>query len=123
MSCEGMHALMACTIQASNSIGLTAEPLELWSAEAPAVYGLTLQLVDCEGARDGVEACQVAFRHTVLVGGELQHNGRRIMIRGVNRHEHDPILGKVSSVRSMSPSCMNDMHSPGLDQAIGCLHR
>ena len=76
------------------------EAVELWSAEAPAVYCLVVQLVDAEGgdeAREGVEACQVAFRHSAIVDGELRHNGRPIMIRGVNRHEHDPITGKVRS--------------------------
>ena len=69
--------------------------MELWSAERPAVYVLTLQLSDGEGPTSGAEACQVAFRHSAIVNGELRHNGRRIMIRGVNRHEHDPLAGKV----------------------------
>jgi beta-galactosidase/beta-glucuronidase len=77
--------------------GACAEPVELWSAEEPAVYGLLLELVDSEGPREGCEACQVAFRHTAVTGGELRHNGKPIMVRGVNRHEHDPITGKVRS--------------------------
>ena len=59
------------------------------------MYCLVLKLADEDGAREGVEACQVAFRHTCIVGGRMLHNGRPIMIRGVNRHEHDPNSGKV----------------------------
>lgn len=72
-----------------------AETVQLWSAETPHVYCLVLKLVDQDGTREGVEACQVAFRHTAIVGGRMLHNGRPIMIRGVNRHEHDPNSGKV----------------------------
>jgi beta-galactosidase len=72
-----------------------AEPVQLWSAEIPHVYCLVIKVVDSESCREGIEASQVAFRHSSVTGGFLLHNGRPIMVRGVNRHEHDPLVGKV----------------------------
>jgi hypothetical protein len=72
-----------------------AEPVQLWSAETPHVYCLVVKVVDSEGTREGIEASQVAFRHSCIRNGQLLHNGRPIMLRGVNRHEHDPLVGKV----------------------------
>ena len=40
---------------------------------------------------------QLGFRHTEVLGARLLHNGRPIMLRGVNRHEFDPRSGKVCS--------------------------
>eukprot|EP00967_Tisochrysis_lutea_P124794 scaffold208982_cov15-Tisochrysis_lutea.AAC.1 len=67
---------------------------QLWSAEAPNLYVLVLEVTD-----DGVEvvereSCQVGFRHTAVKDGKLLHNGRPLMIQGVCRHEWDPRTGK-----------------------------
>lgn len=70
-------------------------PVSLWSAEAPHVYCLILEVKDASGAVVNVEASQVGFRHDQLSQGCLMHNGRPVMLRGVNRHEHDPTTGKV----------------------------
>jgi len=67
-----------------------------WNAESPHLYQLTVSL-----ERDGrvLEATQqrIGFRRVEISGGELQINGRRIMMRGVNRHEFDPRGGRAVS--------------------------
>ena len=40
---------------------------------------------------------QVGFRHTEVRGSRLLHNGRPVMLRGVNRHEWDDRAGKVGT--------------------------
>lgn len=57
-----------------------------------------------------VEATQLAFRHTSIVNGKLLHNGSPIMMRGVNRHEHDEYNGKVlySTIHMHASSILND---------------
>lgn len=69
--------------------------VKLWSAEEPHVYALLLELKDVFGNTCCFESAQLGFRSTTVSGGVLKHNGRRIMIRGVNRHEHDAEHGKV----------------------------
>ncbi|KAI7835593.1 hypothetical protein COHA_010514 [Chlorella ohadii] len=48
-----------------------------------------------------IEACQVGFRHAQVKGRQLLHNNQSVMIKGVNRHEHDPRRGKTVSLDSM----------------------
>jgi beta-galactosidase len=66
---------------------------ELWSAEVPTLYRLTLSLIDATGALIEAEACDVGFRDVAIVDGQLLLNGQPLLIRGVNKHEHHPSLG------------------------------
>jgi beta-galactosidase/beta-glucuronidase len=38
---------------------------------------------------------QVGFRHTCVAGGRLLHNGRPLLLKGVNRHEFDDVKGEA----------------------------
>ncbi len=44
---------------------------------------------------------QVGFRHTAVANKRLMHNGRPLMVRGVNRHEFDDVHGKAVSEQHM----------------------
>ena len=77
-----------------------ADP-QKWSAEQPYLYTLLVTLKDPAGDVLEVEGCRVGFRQVVIKGGQLHVNGVPILIKGVNRHEHDPDRGKVVTVESM----------------------
>lgn len=66
-----------------------------WSAEVPNLHDLTVTLVDADGAEVDVVSLKVGFRRVEVVGHELLVNGRPILIKGVNRHDHDPHRGKA----------------------------
>lgn len=66
-----------------------------WSAETPYLYRLTLTLLDEQGMPIESEAYDVGFRAVEIRGGLLRVNGQPLLIRGANRHEHDPALGHV----------------------------
>jgi beta-galactosidase len=68
-----------------------------WSAETPNLYRLLLTLKDEGGRVVEVVTNRVGFRTVAIGGGQLLVNGVPIMIRGVNRHEHDPRHGRVMS--------------------------
>jgi beta-galactosidase len=72
-----------------------------WSAECPNLYTLLLTLRDAAG--DAIEAipCKVGFRKVEIKGGQLLVNGKAVLLKGVNRHEHDPDTGHVISRESM----------------------
>lgn len=74
---------------------------KLWSAEDPAHYVLVLELVDEAGKSLEIEACQVGFRDTRVQDRQLLHNGMPIIVRGVNRHEHDQKNGKAITFDNM----------------------
>lgn len=61
-----------------------------WTAEAPNLYTLLVELLDEQGRLVEATSRRIGFRTVEVAGGEVRVNGKRIMIRGVNRHEHDP---------------------------------
>ncbi len=72
-----------------------------WSAEAPNLYTLLLTLRD--GADRVVETIpwRVGFRSSEIKNGQILFNGKPIMLKGVNRHEHDPDRGQVVATSRM----------------------
>ncbi len=72
-----------------------------WSAETPNLYTLVLTLSDQHG--DLVEhfSSSFGFRTSEIKNGQLLVNGVPILIKGVNRHEHDPVTAHVISRESM----------------------
>ena len=77
-----------------------AAPL-LWSSEAPNLYTVVVSLISSEGDVVESTSCRVGFRRIEMGDRALLINGKAVMIRGVNRHEHDPVTGKVISRESM----------------------
>lgn len=67
----------------------------LWSHEQPALYTLIVTLRSKSGATH--TSVRVGFRRIEVRDRNLLVNGRRILIKGVNRHDHDPDSGKVVS--------------------------
>jgi beta-galactosidase len=72
-----------------------------WSAETPNLYRLLFTLKDETGKTLVTVPQRVGFRKVELKNGDLLVNGRRIIVRGVNRHEHDPYLGQAITIASM----------------------
>ena len=72
-----------------------------WSAETPNLYTLLLSLLDPHDNILEVVSCRIGFRRVEIAGCELLINGRPVLIKGVNRHEHDDRHGKTISETSM----------------------
>lgn len=72
-----------------------------WSAESPTLYTLLLVLRDMDGNILEVESCRFGFREVEMKNGQLLVNGIAVLLKGVNRHEHDPITGHYVSKESM----------------------
>ena len=72
-----------------------------WSAENPTLYNLHIELLDYENNLIEIRSKRVGFRHIEIDGTNLLINGKRVMIRGVNRHEHDAFNGKTLTTESM----------------------
>lgn len=68
---------------------------KLWSAESPYLYKLVLTLKDAKGKVLEVIPWNVGFRQSEIKGNQILFNGKKLMIKGVNRHEFDPDLGQV----------------------------
>ncbi len=73
-----------------------------WSDERPALYTLLFILRDEAGEVIEVESSKVGFHHIEIRDGQLHLNGAPILIKGVNRHEHDERRGHVVDRASMA---------------------
>ncbi|MCI4667231.1 MAG: DUF4981 domain-containing protein [Bacteroidia bacterium] len=72
-----------------------------WSAETPDLYELKVQLM-LDGEVKEVLYQKVGFRKVEVKNGQLLVNGKYVLLKGVNRHEFDPVNGRVISEESMA---------------------
>ncbi len=72
-----------------------------WSAETPNLYTLSLLLKDKKGNVIQSTTNKIGFRKVEIKGGQLLVNGKAILFKGVNRHEHDEFEGHVVSLEMM----------------------
>ena len=72
-----------------------------WSAETPNLYRLVLELRDRNGKTLEAVTSKIGFRTSEIKNGQLLVNGAAVLLKGVNRHEHDPYTAHVISEESM----------------------
>lgn len=72
-----------------------------WTAETPNLYTLVVNTVDSKGRVTESFTQRFGFRKVEIKNGMLLVNGTPILIKGVNRHEHDMHRGRSISVESM----------------------
>ena len=84
----------------ANLQGLVRGPRQ-WSAESPYLYTLILSLENSQGQPLHTVRQRIGFRRVEIRGRELLINGKAVLLKGVNRHEHDDRTGKTISVASM----------------------
>ncbi|MTI89003.1 MAG: DUF4981 domain-containing protein [Balneolaceae bacterium] len=75
---------------------------EAWTAETPSLYTLLLTIKDEDDKVSEVVRYNIGFRTVEIKNGQLMVNGNAIYLRGVNRHEHDPVTGNYLSVEEMT---------------------
>jgi beta-galactosidase len=72
-----------------------------WSHEHPILYSLVVCLKDISGNDVQYFSCRVGFRRVEIKNRQLLVNGVPVLIKGVNRHEHDDVRGKAVTLESM----------------------
>ncbi len=72
-----------------------------WSAEEPNLFRLVLSLTDPDGAVIQSVSTNVGFREVSITDGQLLVNGVAVLLKGTNRHEHDPDTAHVMSTEGM----------------------
>jgi beta-galactosidase len=72
-----------------------------WSAENPYLYRLEIKVMDKKGKEIERLENHIGFRTVEIKDGKLLINGQYVLIKGVNRHEHDPYTSHVISRESM----------------------
>ena len=79
---------------------LMCENIDLWSPETPVLYTVLVTLWRGNEAVEHV-ALRTGFRSVRIAERQLLINEKPVMIKGVNRHEHDDRLGKTVTNESM----------------------
>ncbi len=88
-------AELAGAVQGENHFRIPVEKPLLWSAEKPDLYKLLIEVYDQEGALQEVIPQLVGFRRFEMADGLMKLNGKRIVFKGVNRHEFSSLRGRV----------------------------
>lgn len=83
------------------NISIPIQSPNKWTAETPYLYKLLLTLKDSTGNVIEVVPQRVGFRKVEIKGELFLVNGRNILLKGVNRHEHHPDLGHSANYESI----------------------
>ena len=66
-----------------------------WTAETPNLYNLLITLKGADGKALEYTSHKIGFRSVELKNGQVLVNGKAVLFKGVNIHEHNPYTGHV----------------------------
>jgi beta-galactosidase len=75
--------------------------IQSWNAETPHLYNLLITLKDQNGQVLECIPQKVGFRKVEIKNGNILINGRAVLFKGVNRHEHHPERGHYVTHKDM----------------------
>ena len=99
--------------------------ISLWSPENPALYTAVITLLDKKGREIDVEACRIGFKRVQIKNGILYLNGHRLVVQGVNRHQHHYATGRhvsadwmrkeIIEMKRLNMNAVRTSHYPDCD--------
>ena len=114
----------------STVVELTIEQPALWSAEQPNLYDLMIQVTDDQEQLQELIPQRVGFRRFAIEDGIMKLNGKRIVFKGVDRHEfssrrgrvpnHDELLRDIVTMKRNNFNAIRTSHYPN-DSALYAL--
>ncbi|MDO5338222.1 MAG: glycoside hydrolase family 2 TIM barrel-domain containing protein [Eubacteriales bacterium] len=91
-----------CTSSGENAgLEIAVSSPKLWSAEEPNLYELEISVADAEGKEEEFICEKVGFRRFEMIGNIMHLNGKRIVFKGVNRHEFSCDTGRAVSEKEV----------------------
>jgi len=85
------------SLSAQTELVYPVENPHLWSAEVPYLYDMVLEMFDESGNLTEVIPQKIGFRRFEMKDGLMCLNGKRIVFKGVNRHEFSSKTGRAVS--------------------------
>ncbi len=82
-------------------IKLSLADVACWTPETPVLHTAVMTLLDPDGTPVDFESARIGFRRIEIVNGVVLLNGRRLLVRGVNRHEFWAPVGRAVPVSHM----------------------
>jgi len=96
--------------------------VELWSPEQPVLYTAVAELLSPDGTALDRESYHFGFKLIEVQNGIVYLNGRRLLVRGVNRHEHyykvgravrkETMLEEIRQMKRMNINAVRTCHYP-----------
>ncbi|MEG0897684.1 MAG: glycoside hydrolase family 2 TIM barrel-domain containing protein [Ruthenibacterium sp.] len=123
LTCAGITTRCAVTETESRaSAALEIPSPALWSAEQPNLYACTIALCDSNETVIERTELNVGFRTFELKDGLMRLNGKRIVFKGVNRHEwnchagrvvtHDDMILDIETMKRNNINAVRTSHYP-----------
>jgi beta-galactosidase len=84
----------------------TLKKPNLWSAESPYRYTAVISLLGSDGSLIESVSVKTGFRLVEIEGRELLVNGKPVVMKGVNRHDHHELHGKTVDRETMLKDIM-----------------
>ena len=75
--------------------------VDLWSAETPNLYTVEIIQKNGDGEEEMAFSTKHGFRDIKIDNSLLYVNGKRVFMKGVNRHDSDPLYGRAVRTESM----------------------
>ncbi|WP_258171097.1 glycoside hydrolase family 2 TIM barrel-domain containing protein [Paenibacillus sp. R14(2021)] len=83
------------------TLAAEAGEVKTWSAELPYLYSVCLSVFDARGELVEAIVQKAGFRRFEMLGGLMCLNGKRIVFKGVNRHEFNVRRGRAITTEDM----------------------
>ncbi len=92
---ESCSLLQKAAVETEMELTMHVSAPELWSAEHPKLYTLWIELLDEHGEVVEVIPQRVGFRRFEMKNHMMHLNGKRIVFKGVNRHDFSSKYGRA----------------------------
>jgi beta-galactosidase len=92
-----VHHLDVQSIKTELKVTTTVSDPAKWTAETPSLYEVGIVLSNNGSVLQKIRH-RLGFRKVEIKRGILMVNGVRLLLNGVNRHEHHPLLGRAVPV-------------------------
>ncbi len=87
--------------ETAGRININVGSVALWSAEEPNLYELHLELRGKDGSLIEIVPLEIGFRKFEMKNGIMCLNGKRIVFKGINRHEFNIKRGRCITKEDM----------------------
>ncbi|MBR1712047.1 MAG: DUF4981 domain-containing protein [Alloprevotella sp.] len=83
------------------NFSLNIAKIKPWTAETPNLYTIHVVQRDEQGREEMAFSTKYGFRDVRISGAQVYVNGRKLLFKGVNRHDSSPVNGRAVTTEEM----------------------
>lgn len=85
----------------ARGVAFDLKNIKTWTAETPHLYTVRIVQKDAQGREEMAFSTKYGFRDIEIRGSLVYINGQKVLFKGVNRHDTDPLRGRAVTNESM----------------------